>query len=427
MSLAQKIEFLKKRKGLFALADQMVHSGTTFLTGILVGRLLSVGEFGEFSLGLTLVVFSMVLQDNCLATPYTYRFHNNSDESKEGLRAGALIQSLMLALICTSLLFVAYFILPSEGYQDLRNILFVLSCSMPFLFIRETSRRIYFTEFRLIDTFIMDVIVSALQILLIIGLWYVNWISTSSVFFAMALAAFIGSAGAFIFHRKDFDFKLADIKKDTIENIHFGKWLLAGSFCHLGSLYIFPWLIYAMIGDVKAGAFAACYTLVNLINPFILGFNNYFRPHIMQTYSKEGLEAMHAQVMRMTMCFIPVAALISFLLVVFGGNLVQFIYGDDFINLGTIIAFVGISVIPVILNAPIQLATLAMNKPQINPKFHSAAFASTMCIGVPLVIFYDIIGAAIGYSLSVSIGFIALIYFYRKELVKLRVENDAKE
>lgn len=416
MSLIQKIIALKHKKGLFALADQMVHSGTTFLTGILVGRLLSVGEFGEFSLGLTLVVFSMVLQDNCLATPYTYRFHNIKNGDIEGLRAGALIQSLLLAVFCTILLGAAYFFLPVMQAGGLGNIIFTLALSMPFLFIRETSRRIYFTEFRVVEVLMMDIIVTILQVSLIVAIWYLGVISAANVFAVMALASFVGGLWAFIRHRHEFNFSAVDIKADTVENIRFGKWLLVGSFCHLGSLYIFPWLIYALIGGERAGLFAACYTLVNLINPFILGFNNFYRPKIMKLYANEGLEVMHAEILKLAAVFFPVSLIISGGLALAGGHLVHFVYGEEFVNLGTIIAVIGLSVIPVILNAPLQLGILALNKPQINPKFHSMALASTLCIGVPLVFSYEAMGAAIGFSLSVTVGFLALVYFYMREI-----------
>ena len=58
MSLSRLLANPKLRIAAVTLFDQVVYSGTTFLTGILVGRLLSVGDFGEFSLGLTLMVFS---------------------------------------------------------------------------------------------------------------------------------------------------------------------------------------------------------------------------------------------------------------------------------------------------------------------------------------------------------------------------------
>ncbi len=421
MLLSLNKKFFQRRKGVFALADQMVHSGTTFLTGILVGRLLSVGEFGEFSLGLTLVVFSMVLQDNCLATPYTYRFHNNHEkECVKGLRAGAVIQALMLSFLCSALLFVSYAVVSTYSDNGIQNVLWALGLSVPFLFIRETARRLYFTEFKAIEAFIFDVIISSMQIAFILCFWYFEIMSASNVFLAMALASIIGLLGATFILRDEFKISSVNIKKDTIENLNFGKWLLIGSFCHLGSLYTFPWLIYALIGDEKAGAFAACYTLVNLINPFILGFNNYFRPHVMKTYGEEGLESMQKLITRITYYFLPVSVAVACLLFFFGGYLVKLVYGNEFSDLGSIIAVIGISVIPVILNAPVQLATLAINRPQINPKFHSVAFISTICLGIPLVIQWGIVGAAIGYTLSVTAGFIALILLYKRELAKLR-------
>lgn len=416
----------KMRLAVITLGDQVVHSGTTFLTGILVGRLLSVGEFGSFSLGLTLLVFSMVMQDNFLATPYTYRFHNAKTDGYAALRAGALIQSLMLSFVCAILLGIVYLFWPKDGHEDLVRILCVLSLSMPFLFLRETSRRIYFTEFRVLEALQMDVIVSTVQITSIMFICYIGIISTASVFAMIAGAAFIGSVWAILRYRHEYDFKAAEIKRDTIENIVFGRWLVLGSICHLGSLYLFPWILYGVAGDEKAGAFAACYTLINLLNPLVLGFNNFFRPKLMQTYAQNGLDAMHALILHL-MRYLAVPAIGGVLfMVLFGGWLVRFIYGPDFEGLGLIMAITGISIFSVVLNAPFQLGILALNKPQLNPRFHAVSFASTLFIGIPLIFNYGVLGAAAGFSLSVSVGFITLIYLYLNEIKKMRRQDENK-
>lgn len=420
MPIRKIISNPKMKTAFLTLSDQVVHSGTTFLTGVLVGRLLSVGEFGQFSLGLTLMVFSMVLQDNCLATPYTYRFHHSGADKHAIMRAGALIQSFMLSIFCSVLLLIAYLFMPKGEEASLYKILLTLAFAMPFLFIRETSRRLYFTEFRILETLKMDILVSTLQVSLIVGIWWFDLIGTASVFAMIALASLAGSFWAVARNWREYDFRNADVKGDTMENIRFGRWLMIGSFCHLGSMYAFPWLLYAIAGDETAGSFAACYTLINLLNPLILGFNNFFRPKIMQTYAHHGWEAMHALVMKLVKLFFPVAVFIVLFFAVGGGLLVRLVYGAAFSDLGLIMGIVGVSVFSVILNAPLQLGILALNRPQINPKFHAVAFASTVCIGIPLMLNYGMTGAAIGYSLSVSAGFAALIYFYVREIRHMR-------
>lgn len=405
---------------ILTLADQMVHSGTNFLTGILIGRLLSVGDFGEFSLGLTLVVFALMLQDNILATPYTYRFHNNRTANLAALRAGALLQALLMAGLCSLLLVLAAYLLPAGIAASLENIVLALAMFMPFLFVRETLRRVFFAEYRMAQALKMDMAVSAAQIGLVLLVWYSGHLSAANTFMMMAFASALISAVVIWLHRRDFTFAEAQVKLDTLASIRFGRWLLLASLGHLGTLYTLPWLLYATAGREEAGQFAACYTLINLLNPFVLGFNNYFRPKIMQTYAEKGLEAMHTLILRLMKAFAPVALCAAVFLAVAGGFLVRLVYGPEFSGLNGIMGIIGLTVTATILNAPLQLGVLALERPQIHPLFHGVAFASTLLAGVPLVLGFGMYGAAIGFSLSAISGFSMLAWLYAREIRKRR-------
>ncbi len=405
------------RSAAIVLADQAVCSGATFLTGVLVGRALSIGAFGEFSLGMSLSVFSLVLQDTLLATPYTFHVHNSPAERLPVLRAGALVQSLLLSLVGTVLLIAAsLLVFPDAGKGDLPLILRALGLSLPFLFLRECLRRQLFAEFSMGSALKLDTVVTAIQFALLGAFWFIGIFTPAAVFAVMATAAGAGSAMTLFIQRSRYDFRAIDVHNDTRENILYGRWLLVGSICHLGSLYAYPWLVYLAHGKAAAGAFAACYSLVNLLNPLILGFNNYFRPKIMKTRADEGIAAMDSLVRRACLFLGLASVLLILFMFAAGGWLVRIVYGAEFSGLGTVIGIVSISTLPVFVGAPLQLGTLALNKPQINPKFHAASLAVTIIIGTPLVLFLGEIGAAAGYALAAATGCAVLARLYRKEV-----------
>ncbi len=404
---------------MLTIADQVVCSGSSFLTGVIIGRTLSVGDFGSFSLGMTLLIFSLILQDTLLATPYTYHFHKTKENEHPRLRAGAIIQSFLLSALCAGLLIAASFAASVTAHaQDLGAILNALGLSLPLLFLRECFRRQFFTEFKMKEALVLDICINTLQFLLLFFLWYFDALTPASVFGIMAAATALGSAVTWIFIKKLYDFTNLDVATDTRENIRYGRWLLAGSFCHLGSLYTYPWLIYLIHGKTEAGAFAACYSLINLLNPLVLGFNNYFRPKIIQTRIERGALAMDQLVRRACVAFIPVTAIVILFLSIAGGFLVNLVYGEQFPDLGPVIAIVGISLASTFIGSPLQLGVLALNKPQINPMFHASALAITLCVGVPLVFLYGNIGAAIGYALASNCGLITLAILYKREVRK---------
>lgn len=406
------------RNAALAFADQIITSGSNFLTGVIVGRALSIGDFGEFSLGMTLMIFSLVLQDTLLATPYTYHLHKEADhERRRGLRAGNMIQSLLLAIACGVLLIASRTIdFSGQAGNSFYAVVTSLGFSLPLIFLREGLRRQFFAEFRFLDAVKLDLLVSGAQFFLIFIFWMAKFLYPATVFAAMALAAGVGVVTALYHKRSDFDFKDMNVLRDTRANILYGRWLIAGSACHLGSLYTYPWFVYLMHGREEAGAFAACFAIINLFNPFVLGFNNYFRPKIIKARIDHGAEAMDAQVRRACMLLGLLALAASVFLWLFGGLLVNLVYGDEFTGLGTAIGFVGLSLLPVFFGAPLQLGTLALNKPQINPMFHATALAMTVLAGLPLALLYGKTGAAAGYSLATAAGCAVLATLYRREL-----------
>src|SRR5438105_2895107 len=54
-------------KGVLAVADQAVVSGTSFLTTVLIGRWCGPGELGIYSLGVTLLVSWVCVQESLIA------------------------------------------------------------------------------------------------------------------------------------------------------------------------------------------------------------------------------------------------------------------------------------------------------------------------------------------------------------------------
>lgn len=401
---------------ILVLADQVIYSAASFLTGVVVGRMLSIGEFGEFGLGASLLIFSIIFQDTLLATPYTFRVHQEAKDRYPSLRAGAIIQSFLLSFFCAAILVAASFIPFGETHEALSPILFSLALCTPFIFLRECFRRMFFAEFKMLNALKLDIAVIIMQFTFIFMAQHYGILSSYTVFPAIALACLIGSVIVWFTNRKDYNFSELPIVSDTLENLKFGRWLLMGSTFHLSSLYGYSWFIFFAKGPVEAGAYMACYNLINLINPFILGFNNYFRPKTMQIYAKQGVAAMDSLIKRCCVLLLPVTIIGVIVLMAIGGWLVRFVYGAEFSGLGMIIGIAGLSILPTVLNAPLQLGVLAMNKPQINPVFHAAALTATITIGIPLVVMYGKTGAAAGYTATTVVSCTVLYVLYNLEV-----------
>lgn len=396
----------------FTLSDQAIHSGTNFLTGVLIGRFLSVGDLGLFSLGMTVVTFSLIFQDTLLATPYTYHFHHASEETRPRLTAGAMVQSALLAVLLAFVFLCLGAGVLVAGESRLAPVFMALAGAMPFLFVREFFRRLFFTSFEMRSAVLLDAGVSIVQFFLLFAFLSAGVLSPTTAWTALAGAAGIAALACFVLLRRRFDFHSLDIVADTRENLRYGRWLLLGSLCHILSLYAYPWFLYLRQGETGAGSFAACMSIVNLLNPLIIGFTNFFRPKLIQVQAAHGVAAMHR------MITLSAGALLVPVLVLVGGmaaggeQLVRFVYGSGFSGLGTAVFLVSLSLIPTFLNAPVQLGALALNKPWVNPVFHAAGLATTLLAGFPLVSRFGLEGATGGYALTTLAGGMVLWALY---------------
>lgn len=416
-NILSRLQLPKKYAGMgAAFGDQIIYSASSFLTGILVGRLLSIGDFGEFSLGLTLLIFSIIFQDTLLATPYTVQFHKEDPRRHPELRGGAIIQSFLLSGFCSLLmLFIATFV-PLAALDSLRSILYALAVCLPFIFFRECIRRQLFAEFRMTEALKLDAGVSILQFSLIYAFYACGHLTPVTAFLSIGTACLIGGGAMWLYNPSHYAFNHANIIEDTRNNLLFGRWLLGGSFFHLGSLYAYSWFLFFSHGKVEAGAYAACFNIISLLNPLILGFNNHFRPKIAQVFAKDGVGAMDALINHSFKFIAPLSVCAVIGTVVLGDWIVRLFYGSEFSGLGMVISILSISIIPTLMNAPLQLGVLAMHKPQINPMFHACAFATTALIGLPMVQSFGKMGAASGYALTTVVGCTVLYLLYRKEI-----------
>ncbi len=398
----------------FTLADQAIHSGTNFLTGVVIGRFLSVGDLGVFSLGLTVVTFSLLFQDTLLATPYTYHFHHAGVEARPRLTAGALVQSALLALGLAFVFVVLGGAVLLAGETTLSPVFTALAAAMPFLFVREFFRRMFFTSFQMRAAMTLDAGVSILQFTLLFAFLSAGVLSPVTAWLVLAGAAGGAALVCFLLLRERFDFRDLDIVADTRENLRYGRWLLLGSLCHIGSLYAFPWFLYIQQGKTGTGAFAACMSIVNLLNPLIIGFTNFFRPKLIEVQATQGVRAMNRMILLSAGALVVPVLILVGAMGLFGGSLVTLVYGAGFSGLGPAVFLVSLSLIPTFVNAPIQLGTLALNRPWINPAFHAAGLATTVLVGFPLVHHFGLVGATGGYALTTLSGSVVLGALYAR-------------
>lgn len=76
------------RKAVVALADQVIVSGGSFFTTVLIGRLCGPRDLGVYSLAFAIVVMLYTIQQSLVTVPYTIYVHRLQGESRQGYTGG---------------------------------------------------------------------------------------------------------------------------------------------------------------------------------------------------------------------------------------------------------------------------------------------------------------------------------------------------
>src|SRR5262249_3510655 len=142
-------------KDTLALVDQAVVSGTSFLTTVMIGRWGGAEELGVYSLGLSLLVSGLCVQESLIALPYTICRHRALQGTPAEYAGSVLVhQGLLSALALIVLAAAATVLSLGGGLPGLAGVAWALQWVLPFALLREFGRRFAFAHLRMAEALV---------------------------------------------------------------------------------------------------------------------------------------------------------------------------------------------------------------------------------------------------------------------------------
>lgn len=395
-----------QRSGL-SLVDQIVNSGTSFATSVIIGRLGSSAEFrreelGIYFLGLSLVLFMRGLQAESILSSYTIFFHRRSGSSLDSYRGSKLVHHLV-----GSALFIIGMVIFAGWRADgagLTRVLWILAAAAPFLLLREYLRQLSFAHLRLRAALILDTTVSALQLTGLLLLAWFHVLTAGTAFTVMGVSCALVCAGWFIASPQHVRIAPVDVIADWRKDWPFARWSMASYLVGCSTPYVLPWLIMRAQGVVAAGTLAACAQLANITSLYVLGVTNVLLPQAATALSQDGLEGLR-QVLRHT-AWLVIGPLAPFCLLVFltGDMPVVFIYGPAFVGTGLVLTLLTTAVLVNGLGSIAGNGLYAMQRPHSNLIADLCALLVTVALSLWLLPPLGVTGAAIATLGGVTAG-----------------------
>ncbi|MCA9149684.1 MAG: hypothetical protein KDA92_10310 [Planctomycetales bacterium] len=184
----------------------------------------------------------------------------------------------------------AWFANRGNAEAGLTAVLGCLAISTPFALLREFARRVEFAHLRLTHSVVVDGAVAALQLSL---LGYFAWSNQLTAGMAVMTIGVSSAAAGLVWLwsvRRTFHPDWREVWTDLASGWRLGRWMFMAQLTGLIHLQGMIWLIAFWLNPALTGLFAACTTLVQFINPFALGLNNFISPMTVRTVADRGLQ-----------------------------------------------------------------------------------------------------------------------------------------
>ncbi|HYW80155.1 MAG TPA: hypothetical protein VE890_11290 [Thermoguttaceae bacterium] len=400
------------RPSMWSLFDQALVSGTSFVTTVCIGRMCSKDELGVYYLGLSIFYIVRGIQGQTVSAPYLVYCNRRRDAELASYSGSSLAHQAVFSMLTMAFLAVLACVLSMGiGPAALASVVWVLLGVMPFLLLREYTRRFSFAHLRLPVAIAIDATVAALQLGSLVLLAYFGGLSVLTAFVVMGGACAVASVGWLLSKRHSFRFSGTHIVADWWHNWSFAKWALAGDLIGYSAPYIMPWIVVTACGETATGMLAACATLIGLANTFVMGVGNYLTPKAAKTYSSEGLDALCHLLTKTALMFVATLGGFALLVLLAGDYAAVFVYGSDYAGTGAgvVMTILALEMLAMSMGLTVGAGLWAMERPSANFAADVCTLTVTITTAICLVHPLGIVGAAAAALLGTSTG--ALVRF----------------
>ncbi len=387
----------RTNKGIISLADQMVASATNFLTGVIIARNCSKEEFGLYMLGFSIVLFVLDLQTSLISSPYMVYSPRFTGRRHAAYMGSSMIQQLLLALLVLIAL-TAGIAMTARGLgpDGLRPVLIGLSVAICSIMFREFIRRISFAALEMTTAFVVDCTVALVQLGLLLLFAFYGLLTAQFAFYGIGVACTLSFLGWLYCRRNAYLFQKNILWTDCRKNLSFGKWIFASSLLWALSMSLYPWLLAFFHGTASTGVWAACWGVIAIANPLLLGIQNFLGPKIVESFTHDGQEGLYRFVQRVSLLYAAVIMPLAIILFIIGGQLVALFYGEKYEGNGPVISILAVYLLVAAASFTLSRALLTLERVRTYFMANIVPLIVMLTFGIYLIKKLGVAGVALG-------------------------------
>lgn len=375
----------------WSLLDQAMVSGTNFLLGIILVRLLGIEQYGVFVLIWMVVQFFASIQNALIISPMlTIAPKYSGNGQKTYLTSTFNIQAGFTFLLTIFITFFAF--LPETVKPDwlTNQALIPLIASLIFFQLQDYARRNLFVRLMPKQAFYIDIVAYGLQlpVIFIVLSLYPSFENALLIIATTMLLSFLMAFGWLNIKSVKNGNTLEVIKSHWLS----GKWLLASAVSQWLSGNYFFILAGSLMGPAIVGAIKAAQNFLAITHIVFQALENVVPSEASRRYQKNGTAALKSYLMKIGVTLLISTGLFAAIAATFTEQIFTVVYGN--INQNSINAmlwFVPIYILMATLR-PINAGLRVIEKTGIIFLANALAAIFTLLIGNYIVTEYQLIG-----------------------------------
>lgn len=374
----------------WAIADQMLVSGASFITTLLVARYLGREEFGRFVLAWLAIWIVQNVQIALITTPTT-TFAMREPEDRQAAYFGAVCaQQAAFAVVTTVVVYLST-LLSARLVPSWRLDLVAGPLALVVLFgqITDIQRRYFYLHERAPVSFLLDLSRFGTQIagLLFLFLLMPQEASLAVVFMILAVTALLGCVvGGLFFKPLTFDHET--IRSVALRHWKFSRWLLGSTAVNCVRESFVNVSIGGLLGLTEVGVLRAAQQLVLVINIPLFVMHNIVPMPASLAYGERGFPGLLSYMQGFALKYFCFLCAVLIVIGICGEPLLATIYGPAYAGYGFLVS--AYAVIMIIFLMRDFIAIMVKTTESTDFDF----YASVLGAFLSLVLLYPLVSAA---------------------------------
>lgn len=393
------------RGSALTILDQAIVSISNFLTGVFVAHAVTAEDFGVYSLLFIALGMLGGVQNALITGPLKVL-----GVRAQGVHAvGYFTAQFYLQLLLSGVLALgAALVFLLSMSMDIEAVLAFALCLLLFQ-LQELARITNLTKFSLRNLLLLDSFTHGFRLGLLFLLSTQGLLTSTSVFWAIALSCAIGTT---IYGRRHIKALPAlPLNKVAAENWGYGRWVLLETIAYTASTQAYFYFTALWVDGRTAGALNAVVSLLNIVNVLQVGVMSFAIPKARQKLIEYGYEVWKRWLLRVGVIVTGLTGLVVSLVVLFAEPLLSSLYTPFFAGYAFLVPILALSYILTALNTTLSAVFLTARLPHVGLLGKAISAALTLSFAYPVIQHWGVKGAAFG-LLATSAIWLSVYIFY---------------